>query len=57
MAHSRPVSPMSESKEGIVTLGNHHVFFEGPLGKTLGNVMSELRSWLDTNKIIPSGFL
>ena len=27
-----------------------------PLGKTLGNVMSELRSWLDTNKIIPSGF-
>jgi hypothetical protein len=28
-----------------------------PLGKTLGNVMSELRSWLDTNKIIPSGFL
>ena len=34
----------------------HHVFLEGPLGKSLGTIMGELRTWLDTNKIMPLGF-
>jgi len=35
---------------------HHHVFFEGPINKTIGEIMSELRFWLDTNKIVTSGF-
>ena len=35
---------------------HHHVFFEGTINKTIGEIMSELRFWLDTNKIFTSGF-
>ena len=39
-----------------MALENHHVFFEGSVGKGVDEIMRELRFWLDHNKIAPSRF-
>jgi hypothetical protein len=39
-----------------MTHENHHVFFEGPAGKPMAEIMGEMRSWLDGNKITLCGF-
>ena len=36
--------------------GHHHVFFEEPVGKSLDEIMKELRTWLDENKFVASVF-
>jgi hypothetical protein len=48
--------PGSQFTEAIVALENHHVFFEGSVGKSVDEIMRELRFWLDHNKIVPSRF-
>jgi hypothetical protein len=40
----------------IVTLRRYHVFFVGPAGEPLGNIMADLRTWLDGHKIAPLSF-
>ena len=51
---ARPIAAPQVSRTAISS--DHHVFLEGPLGKSLGTIMGELRTWLDTNKIMPLGF-
>ena len=39
-----------------MTFENHHVFYEGPAGKSLSETMRQLRFWLDANKIVLAAF-
>jgi len=37
-------------------LEHHHVFFEGPPGRSPSETMGELCAWLGANRITPVGF-